>query len=84
MRLLDYRYRFNGPLALNLFLGAARYPEYPPAFGFYFGGGLQWRNILPHWDVGIDYRYASKVDRVNPPPPPGPSFSSPVWAIWSW
>ena len=69
-RIVDYRYRFDNPLALNLFLGAARYPEVTPAYGFYYGAGLQWRNILPHWDVGIDFRYASKVDRVNPPPPP--------------
>jgi hypothetical protein len=64
-RILDYRYRFNGPLALNLFGGAARYATATPAYGFYFGGGLQWRNIVPHWDLGIDYRYATKVDRLR-------------------
>jgi hypothetical protein len=64
-RLLDYRYRFPGPLALNVFAGAARYATATPAYGFYFGVGPQWRNILPHWDLGIDYRYASKVDRVR-------------------
>ena len=69
-RIFDYRYRFDNPLALNLFLGAARYAALTPAYGFYYGAGLQWRNILPHWDVGIDFRYASKVDRVNPGPPP--------------
>jgi len=69
-RIVDYRYRFDNPLALNVFLGAARYAELTPAYGFYYGAGLQWRNILPHWDVGIDVRYAAKVDRVNPPPPP--------------
>jgi len=60
-------------LALNLFLGAARYAALTPAYGFYYGAGLQWRNILPHWDVGIDYRYASKVDRFrfNPGEPQG-------------
>jgi Capsule assembly protein Wzi len=64
-RLLDYRYRFGGPIALNLFAGAARYAAATPAYGAYFGGGLQWREILPHWDVGIDYRYATKVDRLR-------------------
>jgi hypothetical protein len=64
-RFLDYRYRFNGPLALNLFMGAARYAAATPAFGLYYGAGLQWREVLPHWDVGIDYRYASKVDRIR-------------------
>jgi Capsule assembly protein Wzi len=64
-RLLDYRYRFNSPLALNLFGGAARYATATPAVGFYFGGGAQWRNILPHWDLGVSYRYATKVDRLR-------------------
>jgi len=67
-RIFDYRYRFNGPVALNLFLGAARYAAATPAIGFYYGGGLQWRNILPKWDVGIDYRYAHKVDRFRDQP----------------
>jgi hypothetical protein len=64
-RILDYRYRFDGPLALNIFAGAARYAAATPAYGFYFGGGPQWRNILPGWDVGLEYRYAAKVDRVR-------------------
>lgn len=64
-RILDYRYRFNNPLALDLFLGAARYAAATPAYGFYYGAGLQWRNLLPHWDLGLDYRYASKVDRLR-------------------
>ena len=64
-RILDYRYRFGGPLALNLFGGAARYAKATPAYGFYFGAGLQWRNIVRHWDLGIDYRYGAKVDRLR-------------------
>jgi hypothetical protein len=64
-RIFDYRYRFNGPLALNIFAGATRYATATPATGFYFGGGLQWRNILPHWDLGIDYRYGDKIDRLR-------------------
>jgi len=64
-RFLDYRYRCDNPLALNLFVGAARYAAPTPAYGFYYGAGLQWREILPHWDLGVDYRYASKVDRLR-------------------
>jgi hypothetical protein len=64
-RILDYRYRLNNPLAVNLFVGAARYAAPTPAYGFYYGAGLQWRELLPHWDIGIDYRYASKVDRLR-------------------
>jgi hypothetical protein len=64
-RIVDYRYRFDNPLALNLFLGVARFPAPTPAYGPYFGAGLQWREVLPHWDVGFDFRYASKLDRTR-------------------
>jgi hypothetical protein len=66
VRALDYRYRFWGPLAWNGFLGAARYAAAAtPAYGFYLGTGLQWRDVLPAWDVGVDYRYGIKVSRVH-------------------
>jgi capsule assembly protein Wzi len=64
-RIIDYRYRFDNPLAVNLFLGAARYAAATPAYGAYYGAGIQWRDVLPRWDVGIDFRYASKVDRIR-------------------
>ena len=64
-RLLDYRYRFNSPLALNLFGGAARYNLTTPAYGFTLGSGAQWRNILPGWDLGVDYTYGVKVARLR-------------------
>jgi hypothetical protein len=62
-RALDYRYRFNNPLALGLFAGAARYDLVTPAFGFVVGAGGQWRNVLPGWDLNLDYRYGVKVAR---------------------
>jgi hypothetical protein len=34
VRLIDYRYRFTGPLAMSASLGAARYDLATPAFGF--------------------------------------------------
>jgi hypothetical protein len=27
------------------------------------GGGLQYRNVLPGWDLGVDIRYADNVAR---------------------
>jgi hypothetical protein len=72
VRALDYRYRFDGPLALNVFIGAARYALATPAYGIYYGAGLQWRNVLPGWDVGAEYRYANSIarDHVLPNDPP--------------
>lgn len=64
-RLLDYRYRFDNPLALNLFGGAARYNLTTPAYGFTVGAGAQWRNLFPGWDLGLDYMYGIKVARLR-------------------
>jgi hypothetical protein len=63
VRLIDYRYRFQGPLAVGAFLGAARYALATPAYGFYYGVGLQWRDILPHVDAGVEARYYESVAR---------------------
>jgi len=63
VRALDYRYRFRNPLAVSAFIGAARYDLATPAYGYYLGAGVQWRDILPQFDVGLDWRYADKVAR---------------------
>jgi hypothetical protein len=63
VRALDYRYRFHNPLALGVFFGAARYDLATPAFGYYVGAGVQWRDIMPRWDLSLDYRYGDKVAR---------------------
>jgi hypothetical protein len=64
VRALDYRYRMGQtPLALSAFLGAARYDLATPAYGYYLGGGLQWRDILPNFDLSLELRYADKVAR---------------------
>lgn len=77
VRALDYRYRTHGPLAFSGFLGAARYDLATPAYGYYFGAGVQWRDILPGFDLGLDWRYADKVARdkllpTDPAPEPRP------------
>jgi hypothetical protein len=71
VRIIDYRYRFKNPLAIVAFLGAARYDLATPAYGFYYGLGLQWRDVLPHVDVGVDARYYDSVarDHVLPSDP---------------
>jgi hypothetical protein len=74
VRLIDYRYRFWGPLAADAFLGAARYSLGTPAYGFYYGVGLEWRNILPHVDISAVFRYDDSVarDHLLPTDPQGP------------
>ena len=63
VRALDYRYRFANPLALSVFVGASRYDLATPAYGQYFGAGLQWRDVRPGWDVELDVSEALKVAR---------------------
>jgi hypothetical protein len=73
VRMLDYRYRFNWPLAFNAWVGASRYALGTPAYGLYTGAGLQWRNVLPGWDVGVDYRtvlYAQRERDLPTDPEP--------------
>ena len=64
-RALDYRYRFNSPLALGVFLGADRYALRLPAYGIYYGIEAQWRNLLPGWDMTAAFRYADSIARDN-------------------
>jgi len=89
VRLVDYRYRFRGPIALDAFFGAARYALGTPAYGIYYGVGAQWRNVLPGWDVGVDVRYDDTLARdhllpSDPPPTPRPdSFYYVLGAVFS-
>jgi hypothetical protein len=63
LRPLDYRHRFDGPFALNVFGGVARYNVETPATSLYAGVGGQWRDVLPGWDLNLDLRYAQNLAR---------------------
>jgi hypothetical protein len=63
VRPIDYRHRFGEHVALSLFAGFARYDLATPAYGIYGGIGPEWRDILPKWDIGVDFRYAQNIAR---------------------
>ncbi|HEV2270411.1 MAG TPA: capsule assembly Wzi family protein [Steroidobacteraceae bacterium] len=88
VRMLDYRYRTGWPLAFNAFVGASRYALATPAYGLYAGGGLQWRDVLPGWDIGLDYRtvlYAQRErDLPTDPEPLGTAKPDSLTNISSW
>ncbi len=86
VRVLDYRYRFDGPLALNFFAGASRYSLNTPAFGWYLGAGPQWRNFLPGWDLEVDYRYGVKISRQRslPTDPQGGYRPDAFYNVYLW
>jgi len=71
VRAIDYRYRLTERFALGLFAGVDRYDLDTPAYSLYGGVGAQWRNVLPAWDIGVDFRYGQNIarDKVLPTDP---------------
>jgi hypothetical protein len=69
---LDYRFRFTKRFAATAFFGAGRYDIGLPAYGYYWGAGLQWMDVLPKWDLSIDGRHHEKLgrDKMLPNDPP--------------
>jgi hypothetical protein len=65
IRALDYRYNLSQRLAINAFAGAARLDLATPAYGYYFGAGVQFKDVRPRWDLSIDVRYGDKIARDN-------------------
>lgn len=65
IRIVDYRYRMGSHIGIGAFFGAARYRIDLPAWGYYWGAGLQYRDVLPKWDAGIDVRHHEKISRNN-------------------
>ncbi|HEX6999819.1 MAG TPA: hypothetical protein VF322_16930 [Gammaproteobacteria bacterium] len=65
VRALDYRRHRSDRIAFTAFLGAARLDLATPAYGYYFGGGVQLKQILPSWDLGVELRFGDKVARDN-------------------
>ena len=65
VRAVDWRYRVSERLSVGAFLGAARLDLATPAYGYYFGGGIQFRDVMPRWDLGLDLRYGDKIARDN-------------------
>jgi hypothetical protein len=65
LRAFDYRRHLSERLAVTAFVGAARLDLATPAHGYYFGGGLQLKEILSSFDLGIDLRIGDKLARDN-------------------
>jgi hypothetical protein len=77
LRVLDYRYRLNQHFAMGGFLGFARYSAPTPAQGYYYGIGMQWRDLFPHWDLSLDARFFDHMQR-NKLLPSDPQNGDPV------
>jgi hypothetical protein len=65
VRALDYRRHLSDRLALTAFAGAARLDVETPAHGWYFGGGVQLKDVWPRWSLSLDLRIGDKLARDN-------------------
>jgi hypothetical protein len=65
VRALDYRRSVSERFAIGGFLGAARLDLATPAYGYYFGGTFQLKDLLPRWDLALDLRVGDKLARDN-------------------
>jgi hypothetical protein len=65
VRALDYRRHLTQRLAVTAFLGAARLDLATPAYGYYLGTGVQFKELLPSWSLSVDLRYGDKIARDN-------------------
>jgi hypothetical protein len=75
LRALDFRRHISDHLAWTGFLGVARLDLATPAYGWYLGGGVQFKDLMPSWDLGVDIRYGDRLarDNVLPSDPQGGS-----------
>lgn len=65
VRALDYRRHLTERFAVTAFLGAARLDLATPAYGYYLGTGVELKDLLPSWSIGLDLRYGDKIARDN-------------------
>jgi hypothetical protein len=65
VRALDYRFHPSERLAVGAFFGAARLDLATPAYGYYLGGGVHFKQLLRGWDLGLELRYGDKIARDN-------------------
>ena len=65
VRAFDYRRHLTQRFAVTAFLGAARLDLATPAYGYYFGGGVQLKDLWPSWSLNVDVHYGDKIARDN-------------------
>ncbi len=77
VRAFDYTYHFNERFAATAFLGAARLDLPTAAYGYYLGGGVRFKDLMPNWDLGLELRHGDELARDNLlPDDPTPGFAT--------
>lgn len=72
LRAVDPRFRLTPKIALGAFIGVGRYDVGLPSYGFFWGGGVQYMDVVPKWDLSLDWRRYDKLgrDKTLPSDPP--------------
>jgi hypothetical protein len=65
VRAVDYRRHVTQRFAVTAFAGAARLDLATPAHGYYLGGGVQLKELVPGWTLAVDVRLGDKIARDN-------------------
>ena len=65
VRAFDYGRHVSERFTLTAFAGAARLDLETPAYGWYFGGGVQLKDLWPRWSLSVDVRFGDKLARDN-------------------
>lgn len=65
VRAFDYRFWRTDRFALGAFIGAARLDLATPAYGYYLGGGVHFKELVSDWDLSAELRLGDKIARDN-------------------
>jgi hypothetical protein len=65
IRAVDYRRHVSERMTVGFFLGAARLDLETPAYGYYYGGGVTFKELVGDWDLGIELRSGDNLARDN-------------------
>ena len=63
LRAVDYQFRLTRHIVPGAFFGVGRYDYGAPAYGWYGGVGVRFKDVLPKWDIGLDFRRYDKLTR---------------------
>jgi hypothetical protein len=76
LRMLDARYNFQNHFSFGGFFGVGRYSVGLPAYGWYYGIGMERTKIFRSWDLTLDLYSYLKMGRDKALPDDPPIFTN--------
>lgn len=65
LRVIDYQYRLSDRFTLDAFAGGAMFRDGESAYGWLFGIGTTYRDLLPNVDIALALRRGEGLNRDN-------------------